>query len=140
MNQNISFKTAEEGCLGLAAFMSRSRVEPRFRDKPRSRNKSGMTGRRLYPHSRRPGRCGALIPIRRPGKCEALIRDLRTEEGCLEIAACSSRSRNKPRSRNKSGMTGRWLYPHSCRSGKCGALIPIRRPGKCEALIRDLTA
>ena len=49
---------------------------------------------------RRPGKCEALIPIRRPGKCEALIRDLRTEDGCLEIAACLSRSRNKP------GMTG----------------------------------
>ncbi len=86
----------------------------------------------MYLHRRRPEGAVHLSPSVVPESAKHLSGILEQKESCLGITAFFSRSRNK------SGMTGRWLYPHSCRPGKCEALIPIRRPGKCEALIRDL--
>ena len=83
-------ETSNRGCFEITAFSNRSR------------NESGMTVRGSSQHR------GGIHSTVVPESAKHFSGILETSNGCrFEITTFLNRSRNKPRSRGKPGMTGR---------------------------------
>ena len=79
----------------------------------------------MYLHRRRPEGAVHLSPSVVPESAKHLSGILEQKESCLGITAFFSRSRNKPRSRDKPGMTGRGASQHH--SGLPSSVVPETR-------------
>ena len=116
------FETSNRGCFDIPAFSNRARK------KPRSRGKPGMTVRGSSQHR------GGIPPSVVPESPPAIsgIFEI-SNRGCFDIPVFSNRSRKKPRSRGKPGMTGRGSSQQ--RGGIPPSVVPETRsayPGSQE--------